>query len=82
MQIRDETETRIDLPSESNESDVITITGKKASVEEAKARIEAIQKDLVRLGSKPSSCSAPEEQCVRTCIETFPVCCRRTSRRL
>ncbi len=45
--IRDETETRIDLPSEVSDSDVITITGKKSNVEQAKARIEAIQKDLV-----------------------------------
>ena len=48
--IRDETETRIDLPSENNDSDVITITGKKPNVEQAKIRIETIQKELVSEG--------------------------------
>ena len=46
-QIKDETGTKIDLPSENSDSDVITITGKKASVDEAKKRIEVIQKELV-----------------------------------
>ncbi|KAK3594419.1 hypothetical protein CHS0354_037444 [Potamilus streckersoni] len=48
-QIREETETRIDLPSENSESDVITITGKKANVEAAKAKIEKIQKELASI---------------------------------
>ena len=48
LQIRDETNTRIDLPGEHAESDVITITGKKADVELARNKIEDIQKDLVR----------------------------------
>lgn len=47
--IRDETETRIDLPSEDSESDVIVITGKKSNVEQAKARIETIQKELANI---------------------------------
>ena len=47
VQIKDETGTKIDLPSENSNSDVITITGKKQSVDEAKLRIEAIQKELV-----------------------------------
>ncbi|XP_005104751.1 vigilin [Aplysia californica] len=44
--IREETDTKIDLPSESSDSDVITITGKKANVEKAQAKIEAIQKEM------------------------------------
>lgn len=48
FQIREETDTKIDLPSEISESDVITITGKKANVEKAQAKIEAIQKEMVR----------------------------------
>lgn len=44
--IREETDTRIDLPSENSDSDVITITGKKGNVEKAQAKIEAIQKEL------------------------------------
>jgi uncharacterized transporter YbjL len=46
-QIRDETNTRIDLPSEASSSDIITITGKKENVEKARDKIEAIQKELV-----------------------------------
>ncbi|CAL1537044.1 unnamed protein product [Lymnaea stagnalis] len=44
--IREETDTKIDLPSEISDSDVITITGKKANVEKAQAKIEAIQKEM------------------------------------
>ena len=47
FQIKEETGTKIDLPSENSDSDVISITGKKANVEEAKIKIEAIQKELV-----------------------------------
>jgi predicted PilT family ATPase len=47
--IRDETDTKIELPSEANDSDVITITGKKENVEKARAKIEAIQKDLANI---------------------------------
>jgi polyribonucleotide nucleotidyltransferase len=45
--IRDETDTRIDLPSENNASDVIAITGRKENVEKARKMIEDIQKELV-----------------------------------
>ena len=45
--IREETDTKIDLPRENSDSDVITITGKKENVEKAKNMIEAIQKELV-----------------------------------
>lgn len=48
VQIRDETDTRIDLPSENSDSDVITITGKKENVEKAKNMIETIQKEMVK----------------------------------
>jgi len=44
--IREETDTRIDLPSENSDSDIIVITGKKSNVEKAQAKIEAIQKEL------------------------------------
>jgi len=47
MQIRDETQTKIDLPAEGEKSDVITITGKKENVEEARDRIQKIQNELV-----------------------------------
>lgn len=52
MQIRDETQTKIDLPAEGEKSDVITITGKKENVEEARDRIQKIQNELVSSVSK------------------------------
>jgi len=47
--IRDETDTKIDLPSSNENSNIIVITGKKANVEDARARIEAIQKELANI---------------------------------
>lgn len=44
--IREETQTRIDLPAEGDKNDVITITGKKENVEEAKEKIRKIQDEL------------------------------------
>ncbi|XP_065200720.1 vigilin-like isoform X2 [Planococcus citri] len=44
--IRDETSTKIDLPSEIDKNDTITITGKKENVEEARDRILKIQKEM------------------------------------
>lgn len=48
-QIREETNTKIDLPAENSNSEMIVITGKKANCEAAKNRILAIQKELVRV---------------------------------
>jgi len=47
--IRDETQTKIDLPAEGEKSDVITITGKKENVEEARDRIQKIQNELANI---------------------------------
>jgi len=47
--IREETETRIDLPSENSDSDAISIVGKKANVEKARSMIEAMQKELANI---------------------------------
>jgi sugar-specific transcriptional regulator TrmB len=47
VQIRDETQTKIDLPAEGEKSDVITITGKEENVQEARERIQKIQNELV-----------------------------------
>lgn len=46
VQIRDETGTKIELPAEGNESNVITIIGHKKQCEEAKEKILAIQNEL------------------------------------
>lgn len=57
--IREETDTRIDLPNEASDSDVIVITGKKENVEAAKQKIEAIQKDLANI--KEASVEIPHK---------------------
>lgn len=48
-QIREETNTKIDLPAENSNSEMIVITGKKANCEVARNRILAIQKELVSI---------------------------------
>ena len=47
VQIREETNTKIDLPAENSNSEMIVITGKKPNCEAARVRILAIQKELV-----------------------------------
>uniref|UniRef100_A0A8C2CZB6 Vigilin n=1 Tax=Cyprinus carpio TaxID=7962 RepID=A0A8C2CZB6_CYPCA len=47
--IREETNTKIDLPTENSNSEMIVITGKKSSCEAARDRILAIQKDFESL---------------------------------
>ncbi|CAD7077490.1 unnamed protein product [Hermetia illucens] len=44
--IRDETQTKIDLPAEGDTNEVIVITGKKENVLEARDRIQKIQDEL------------------------------------
>lgn len=46
-QIREESNTKIDLPAENSNSETIVITGKRANCEAARHRILAIQKELV-----------------------------------
>lgn len=47
VQIREECNTKIDLPAENSNSEMIVITGKKSNTEAARDRILAIQKELV-----------------------------------
>ncbi|KAK7600960.1 hypothetical protein V9T40_008401 [Parthenolecanium corni] len=47
--IRDETGTKIDLPAEVENNEMITITGKKEKVEEAKERILKIQNEMANI---------------------------------
>ncbi|XP_068563980.1 high density lipoprotein binding protein a [Cebidichthys violaceus] len=47
--IREETSTKIDLPAENSNSEMIVITGKKANCEVARNRILAIQKELANI---------------------------------
>ncbi|KAM6921829.1 LOW QUALITY PROTEIN: high density lipoprotein binding protein a [Xenentodon cancila] len=47
--IREETSTKIDLPAENSNSEMIIITGKKANCEAARSRILAIQKELANI---------------------------------
>ena len=50
--IRDETDTRIDLPDSSTDSDMITITGKKENVVKAVEAIQQIQSEMVNIVTK------------------------------
>ncbi|XP_034533086.1 vigilin [Notolabrus celidotus] len=47
--IREETNTKIDLPTENSNSEMIVITGKKSNCEVAKDRILAIQRELANI---------------------------------
>nr|XP_014346494.1 PREDICTED: vigilin isoform X1 [Latimeria chalumnae]XP_014346495.1 PREDICTED: vigilin isoform X1 [Latimeria chalumnae] len=47
--IREETNTKIDLPAENNNSEMIIITGKKVNCDAARNRILAIQKELANI---------------------------------
>uniref|UniRef100_A0A182J902 K Homology domain-containing protein n=1 Tax=Anopheles atroparvus TaxID=41427 RepID=A0A182J902_ANOAO len=47
--IRDETQTKIDLPDEGDENEVILITGKKENVKEARDRIQKIQNEMANI---------------------------------
>jgi len=48
--VREETDTRIEIPSEGGVENtvVLTITGSKDGIDKAKELIEALQKSLVR----------------------------------
>ncbi|MGH0184065.1 UNVERIFIED_CONTAM: hypothetical protein FKN15_013883 [Acipenser sinensis] len=48
-EIREETNTKIDLPTENSNSEVIVITGKKPHCEAARDRILAIQRELANI---------------------------------
>lgn len=50
--IREETHTKIDLPAEGDKNDVITITGKRENVEEAREKIRKIQDELENIVSE------------------------------
>ncbi|XP_072349563.1 vigilin isoform X2 [Scyliorhinus torazame] len=47
--IREETNTKIDLPTENSNSEMILITGKKANCEAARDRILSIQRELANI---------------------------------
>jgi polyribonucleotide nucleotidyltransferase len=50
--IRDETDTRIDLPDSGSDSDMIAITGKKPNVTKAVSEIQKIQNEMANITSK------------------------------
>ena len=62
LQIREETDTKIELPSEGSDSDMIVITGHKAQEEAARDRIVAIQNELVRVLLSSTPFRTPSEQ--------------------
>lgn len=50
LQIRNETGSRVDLPTEKSDSEYIVITGKRESAEKARDMILAMERQLVRVG--------------------------------
>lgn len=60
-QIREETNTKIDLPTENSNSEMIVITGRKSNCEAARDRILAIQRELVRNISVFAAASGQKE---------------------
>jgi len=50
--IRDETDTRIDLPDSGSDSDMITITGKKENVTKAVLQVQQIQSEMANITTK------------------------------
>ncbi|XP_065210627.1 vigilin-like isoform X2 [Planococcus citri] len=64
--IRDDTTTKIDLPSEGDKNDLITITGKKENVEEARDRILKIQKEMELVHGITEEASKPKPEAVAT----------------
>ena len=45
--IREETSTKIDMPKEGSDSDVIVITGRKENVDKARRQLQDIEKQMV-----------------------------------
>merc|ERR1719431_665107 len=50
--IRDETDTKIDLPERGSDSDMITITGKKENVNKAVTQVQQIQSEMANITTK------------------------------
>ena len=50
--IRDETDTKIDLPDSGSDSDMISITGKKANVNKAVSQLQEIQSEMAHINTK------------------------------
>eukprot|EP00091_Calanus_sinicus_P007924 TRINITY_DN1928_c0_g2_i1.p2 TRINITY_DN1928_c0_g2~~TRINITY_DN1928_c0_g2_i1.p2 ORF type:complete len:278 (-),score=139.77 TRINITY_DN1928_c0_g2_i1:914-1747(-) len=50
--IRDETDTKIDLPDSGSDSDMITITGKKENVTKAVTQVQQIQSEMANITTK------------------------------
>lgn len=46
--IREDTSTKIDMPKEGTDSDIIIVTGRKENVDKAKRQLQDIEKQMVR----------------------------------
>lgn len=46
--IREDTNTKIDMPKEGTDSDIIIVTGRKENVDKAKRQLQDIEKQMVR----------------------------------
>uniref|UniRef100_F1MT25 Vigilin n=1 Tax=Bos taurus TaxID=9913 RepID=F1MT25_BOVIN len=81
--IREESNTKIDLPAENSNSETIVITGKRANCEAARSRILSIQKDLrvqfefycvsAPRGPRHSTLGGPKGRIIRN-VRTHDLC--------
>uniref|UniRef100_A0A672ZS12 Vigilin n=1 Tax=Sphaeramia orbicularis TaxID=375764 RepID=A0A672ZS12_9TELE len=75
-----ETNTKIDLPAENSNSEMIVITGKKANCEAARNRILAIQKELVGVKHIQTNAFTDWSKCIVHVLMCLTVS-RQTSQR-
>ena len=72
--LREETDTKIELPGEKSDSDVIVIIGRKENVQKARARIEAIEKEMVSAPLPPPHPQSPNDcHCSPSNPNIFPL---------
>ena len=55
--MREETDTKIDVPPEGSDVTVVTVSGPKDNVDKAREMLEKTQKALVGAGSRARFCS-------------------------
>ena len=69
--IKEETSTKIDMPKEDSDSDMITITGRKENVEKAKKKLHEIEKQVVSVGKMCTLISLNQYACTVCTVHCF-----------
>ncbi|KAJ8022002.1 Vigilin [Holothuria leucospilota] len=62
--IKDETDTRIEIPTENSQSNMITVVGRKENVQKAKSKILAIQDELANIVEEEVTIPAKHHQSI------------------